>query len=133
MVKSIGQTFGLLVILILYGSSSTVRSELVVNELMVNEPGRSTSLEWIELYVDSTGVVVLDDYQLLVDDELVTIPRGWRLEPDSYLIICRKLVSSDGSASFETRWGDGSGIWGDTPDEAAMTLPPVASFSLVNT
>lgn len=133
MVRSIGRSAGLLFALALLWLTSVVRAELIVNEILVNEPGRSTSLEWIELFVDSAGSVVLDDYQLLVDDELVTVPGGWRLEPQSYLIICRKLVSSDGTASFENRWGDGSGVWGDTPGEAAITMPTVASFSLVNT
>lgn len=133
MVKAIKRSAGLLVSIVLLWFSSTARAELIVNEIMVNEPGRSTSLEWIELFVDSTGSVQLDDYQLLVDSELVTVPLRRRLEPNSYLIVCKKLLSTDGSASFENRWGDGSGIWGDTPDEAAIPLPIVASFSLVNT
>ena len=53
-----------------------VHAELIVNEVMVNEPGGSTNYEWIELFVDSTGSVFLDDYELLVDDELVIVPEG---------------------------------------------------------
>ena len=133
MVRMINRSAGLLVFVALLYCSSVVHAELIVNEIMVNEPGGSTNYEWIELFVDSTGSVFLDDYELLVDNKPVSVPEGLELEPQSYLIICKKLVSTDGSAAFENRWGDSSGVWGDTPDEAAMILPTVASFSLVNT
>lgn len=133
MVNSFGGYARFFVAVALFWSAPVVRSELIVNEVLVNEPGGSTNYEWLELFVDSVGSIVLDDYQLLVDGELVPLPSDWRLEPQSFLVVCKKLVSTDGTASFEGRWGDGSGVWGDTPDEAAVTLPIVASFSLVNT
>ncbi|MCK4461114.1 MAG: hypothetical protein KAW46_04885, partial [candidate division Zixibacteria bacterium] len=40
--------------------ASTVIAEVVVNEAMINEPGRATNLEWIELCVDSDLAVLMD-------------------------------------------------------------------------
>ncbi len=109
-----------------------VQAGLVVNELMVNEPGGATNYEWIELYADTLENVMLTDYELLVEGASVVLPSGILMAPHSYLVICRKLVSGNGSASFEQRWGDNSGIWGDTPAENALVAPIEGSFSLIN-
>ncbi len=111
--------------------ASTVIAEVVVNEAMINEPGRATNLEWFELYVDSDLAVLMDSYQVIVDDDTITFAPGYFLEPHEFLVICRKLVSTDG-ASFEGYWGDSSGVWGDTPGETAILTPIEATFSLVN-
>ncbi len=111
--------------------ASTAIAQVVVNEAMINEPGRATNLEWFELYVDSDQAVLMDGYQVIVDDDTVTFAPGYFLEPHEFLVICRKLVSTDG-ASFEGHWGDSSGVWGDTPGEAAIITPIEATFSLVN-
>ncbi len=68
---------------------------------------------------------------MIVDDDTITFAPGYFLEPQEFLVICRKLVSTDG-ASFEGYWGDSSGVWGDTPGEAAILTPIEATFSLVN-
>ncbi len=111
--------------------ASTVIAEVVVNEAMINEPGRATNLEWFELYVDSDQPVLTDGYQVIVDDATITFAPGYFLGPHEFLVICRKLVSTDG-ASFEGYWGDSSGVWGDTPSETAILTPIEATFSLVN-
>jgi len=111
--------------------ASTVIAEVVVNEAMINEPGGATNREWFELYVDSDQAVLMDGYRVLVGDATITFAPGYFLGPHEFLVICRKLVSTDG-ASFEGHWGDSSGVWGDTPDETAILTPIEATFSLVN-
>ncbi|MCK4373439.1 MAG: lamin tail domain-containing protein, partial [candidate division Zixibacteria bacterium] len=111
--------------------ASTVIAEVVVNEAMINEPGGATNREWFELYVDSDQAVLMDGYRVLVGDATITFAPGYFLGPHEFLVICRKLVSTDG-ASFEGYWGDSSGVWGDTPDETAILTPIEATFSLVN-
>ena len=91
MVRMINRSAGLLLSVALLYCSSVVHAELIVNEIMVNEPGGATNYEWIELFVDSTGSIFLDDYELLVDNEQVTVPEGLELEAQSYLIVCKKL------------------------------------------
>lgn len=112
-------------------SASTVSSQVVVNEVLANEPGSARLLEWIELYNGSPGSVELDNRHLIVDED--TILLSGSIASNSYLIVCRQLIASDGSASFEGFWGDSSGIWGDTPSEVAIPTPVEASFSLTNT
>ncbi len=107
------------------------RCGVVINEVLVNEPGSYQSLEWFELYVDSGAVVSLDDYRLTVDEDEVTLPPGLIGGPHGYIVICRRLTSEQG-VSFEGRWGDSSGVWGDTEHEAAIGEPVEASFSLRN-
>ncbi len=107
--------------------------DVVVNEVMSNEPGAFRSLEWIELYVDSASAAAMDDYEIIVGDDMITFPSGLVLNGGEYYIVCRRLVSTEVSVGFEGRWGDSSGIWGDTPEEAALPTPQEASFSLTNT
>lgn len=112
--------------------SVSARGNVVINEVLVNEPGAYQSLEWIELFVDSATSVSFDDCRLLVDGEEVATPPGLTPASREYLIICRRLTSGTGG-SFEGYWGDSSGVWGDTDQELAMGEPIEASFSLRNT
>ena len=128
-IKRLGVTLTLAIAMFPVGAASDV----VVNELMSNEPEGFRSLEWIEVYVDSADATAMDDYEIVVGDELIVFPSGLVLNGGEYYIVCRRLVSADGSLGFESRWGDSSGIWGDTPGEAALPTPQVASFSLTNT
>jgi len=74
---------------------------VVVNEVLANEPSDSTTLEWIELYItivsssgSSTGFSV-----------------GGTIDAESYMVLFRN------EPLFDVRWGNGSGIWGDAPEE----------------
>lgn len=107
------------------------QGRVIINEVMVNEPGSYQSLEWIELYADSSETATLDSYRLTIDGNEVALPFGLSVAPGGYLIICRRLTSSE-SGSFESHWGDGSGVWGDSDYEAAIGEPIEAAFSLKN-
>ncbi|MEA3297733.1 MAG: lamin tail domain-containing protein, partial [candidate division Zixibacteria bacterium] len=122
----------LILVLIVSLFAPGLSAKVVVNEVMANEPSGSTILEWIELFVDSSGSVSMNSYEVIIGDKLVTFPSGLVLNPDEYYIICRKLTAMDNTASFEGRWGDSSGYWGDTSEETALRTPHEAVFSLVN-
>ncbi len=111
--------------------ASTVSAEVVVNEVLANEPGSMTSLEWIELY-NCGEAVSLDGYELHSDEDIITLPADVTLDSGEYFIVCRRLYRTDGTPAFEAFWGDGSGVWGDTDYESSFQIPLEASFSLTN-
>ena len=104
---------------------------LVVNEVLANEPGGHVTLEWIEIYNDSSTAVSVVGYQLKVGDKWIDLPDNVWLDAGEYYIICRKLFSTD-SSGFEDVWGNSSGVWGDSPEESRLQQPLTASFSLTN-
>ncbi len=121
----------LLLHLTLFGSfESSASAAVVVNEVMANEPGGNTTLEWIEFYNDGTVSADLSFYWLQIGTTQVVL--SGTMPGNSYLIVCRKLFSSGGTPGFEEYWGNNSGVWGDSPLEQ-YPQPTVASFSLTNT
>ncbi len=88
-------------------------ADVIVNEVLANEPGSSVTLEWLELYNNSPNLAQLSLYQL--QNGAKSIPLSDTLTGYGYLVICRRLLPSSGSASFEARWGNNSGVWGDDP------------------
>lgn len=102
---------------------------VVINEILANEPGSLTSLEWVELYNSGTSAVDLKDWKFIEGNDTTVITNSILIGGESYLIVARKLVTAAGdSGSFEGFWGDASGVWGDSPIEnfpaleAKMTL-----------
>jgi len=110
-------------------ASVAASSRLVINEIMINEPGSETALEWIELFNVSSLPVSLADFAL-VDGVDTSRFAAVTIESEGFVVLSRKPAATDSSASFERRWGDGSSIWGDAPEE---DFPVVAAkFSLRN-
>jgi len=105
---------------------------LVVNEVLANEPGGHVTLEWIEIYNDSSTAMLLEGYRSKVNDKWIDLPDSVWLDAGEYYIICRRLFSTD-SSGFEYVWGNGSSVWGDTPEESQLQIPFIAQFSLTNT
>ncbi len=95
-------------------TACTSGAGVVVNEVLSNEPGGTTSLEWIELYNDSPDSVRLDFYGLEVMSGSMALA-GW-LDANGYLVICRDSVR------FEEHFGDSSGIWGDDDSETGYSI-----------
>jgi len=110
----------------------SAKAGLVVNEVLANEPGGHVTLEWIEIYNDSSTAVSIVGDQLKVGDKWVELPDNVWLDPGEYYIMCRKLFSTD-SSGFEDVWGNSSGVWGDSPEESRLLIPFIAQFSLTNT
>lgn len=102
---------------------------VVVNEVLANEPGSQTTLEWVELYNAGQSPVNLALCQLNVAGS--SVPLTGSMAPGSYLIVCRRLYGTPGTPGFESIWGNNSGVWGDTVTESIPT-PVEASFSLTN-
>ncbi len=108
------------------------KAAIVVNEVLANEPSSATSLEWIELFNRSTEAVSLDGFYLLAGDRRIDLPPADRIGDSGYYVICRKLLSSDGELSFESVWGNNSGVWGDDDRENGFPQPHEAIFALSN-
>ncbi|KAA3634741.1 MAG: hypothetical protein DWP97_06420 [Calditrichaeota bacterium] len=111
--------------------STSIQAELVVNEVMYNEPEGLTSLEWIELYNNSDTVVNLDAYELDINGSLLSLP-SQSISGREYTLLVRKLYKGTGSTSFESYWGNDSDVWGDDPFENTVTEPIELTFSLPN-
>lgn len=122
----------ILILFLLTLGALPLKAGLVINELLSNEPSSSVTLEWIELYNDSTETVSLASYQLAFSSGAVNLPDSVNLAPREYYIICRKLYAEASTPGFESFWGDSSGIWGDTPEELELQTPYEMTFSLSN-
>jgi hypothetical protein len=91
-------------------------ADIIINEVMSNEPSSEVSLEWIELYNDSDSAKTLTYYSLSAEGEIFSFA-AYSVGPREYFVVCRRLFASTTSAGFESRWGDGSGVWGDDGSE----------------
>lgn len=102
-------------------------SDVVINEVMANPFGDDPDFEWIELYNNSSELVGLSGWKI----NSFTIPSGVEIPAKSYLIIARELVDSNAdSESFESYWGNKSGVWGDDSSENYLAID--SSMSLTN-
>ncbi|HKK20325.1 MAG TPA: lamin tail domain-containing protein [candidate division Zixibacteria bacterium] len=109
-----------------------VAGQYVVNEVLANEPGSFTSLEWIELLNPSDTPLQFDGFNILVNGSSIVIPTDAVIAPRGYQLICRRLFANGTSPGFESVWGDSSGVWGDCEQETDIAQPIEASFSLPN-
>ncbi len=121
------------VISVCFGISlcSSARSEVIVNEIMANEPGSETALEWIELYNAGTDSVELSDCCIIEGGDTTHFPADAKVAAGGFVVLSRKPTAAVGLTSFESVWGNGSGIWGDAPSEDYLLLS--AKLSLRNT
>ncbi len=102
-------------------------AELIVNEVMSNEPGSSTSLEWIELLnTDTTDIFQLWPYAINADGVPLYFQSEVAAKGDQYIVICQNLLS------FESYWGNNSGSWGDDSNENYKLIEKTDNFSLTN-
>ncbi|MEW6051997.1 MAG: lamin tail domain-containing protein [Candidatus Zixiibacteriota bacterium] len=117
-------------VLMVVGLANSSHGDVIVNEVMANEPGASISLQWIELYNSGAAPVPLDNFfQLQIGAS--TLPLTGTILGQGYFIVCRRLFSSGGTPGFEEIWGNNSGVWGDDPREQ-FPEPLDTTFSLAN-
>lgn len=102
----------------------TASADLVVNEVLANEPGGETSLEWIELYNSSSGLANFAYYELHLTSgtqDTVFHPVG-RVGGGQYVVFCRDTVR------YEEHWGDSSGV--ELPIRLSNSAGRVALYDL---
>lgn len=117
---------------VLFSTALAQAPQVVVNEVLANEPGAFTSLEWIELFNADAGPAALADFSIVVgadtsrlDSNSIALPAG------GFVVVSRKPVAEDETGtSFEKQWGNNSGVWGDAPAENYPLLK--GKFSLSN-
>ncbi|MBI3872742.1 MAG: lamin tail domain-containing protein [candidate division Zixibacteria bacterium] len=98
---------------------------------MANEPGSATSLEWIELlnWPDTGhGTVTLSGYRYVDGKDTTLLDTGLVVSPGHFVILARRVT---GTSSFESLWGNNSGVWGDTSSESYPVIG-VTKMSLRN-
>jgi hypothetical protein len=105
-------------------------AQLILSEVLANEPGDTVQLEWIELYNNQSHANPLDSYRLVVGADTIALP-SYNSSAESYAILTRRLVDSSGRPSFESRWGNATGYWGDSPLETYLAVE--LNFQLRNT
>jgi hypothetical protein len=111
--------------------NSSAASNVVINEILANEPGSNTKLEWVELYNADSLELDLEGWSFICKDGTTLIPTGTIIPAKGYLIVARQLLSvPPDSISFEGWWGNGSGMWGDSPEENFPVIE--AKMSLTN-
>ena len=118
-------------ILILLLVPKLLSAEIVINEVLSNEPGGSTNLEWIELYNNSESSEELSNYMLVVNSDTIQFS-SQIVQKNEFIVVCKKLFSVSTETSFESYWGNNSQIWGDDTFEMKFAQPIEASFSLTN-
>jgi hypothetical protein len=102
-----------------------------INEVLANEPGSNTKLEWVELHNADSVEHDMEGWAFISKDDTTWIPAGTGVPARGFLILARKLLSDPpDSISFEGWWGDGSGVWGDALEENYPALE--AKMSLTN-
>lgn len=105
--------------------------KVVINEVLANEPGSNTKLEWAEVYIADSVGHDLEGWAFISKDDTTWFPAGTTVPAKGFLILARKLLSDPpDSISFEGWWGDRSGTWGDSPDESFPAIE--AKMSLTN-
>jgi len=105
-------------------------SGIVISEVLANEPGSKTQLEWVELYNLNSYDVDLGGFKFICKSDTTEITPGTIIPAKGYLILARKLVAVfPDSTSFEGHWGNNSGIWGDTVTESFPAIPAKMSLS----
>lgn len=106
--------------------------KVVLNEVLANEPGAFTSLEWVELFNADANPAGLADFSIVVGTDTSRLDsNSVVLASGGFAIVSRKPTSEDETeSSFEKQWGNNSGVWGDDPAENYPLLK--GKFSLSN-
>jgi hypothetical protein len=111
--------------------NNPLTTNVIINEVLANEPGSNTKLEWVELFNADSVEHDLGGWLFVSKDDTTVISSGTTIPARGFLIIARKLVSvPPDSISFEGHWGDRSGVWGDSPKEDFPAIE--AEISLTN-
>ena len=104
--------------------------QVLVSEVLYNEPEGRVRLEWIEIYNGSLGDLNLAPFRVVAGGDTLAFESSASLPSQSFAILSRHLISFDNGDSFERFWGDSTDFWGDGDDENYPAFQ--FSFSLPN-
>ncbi|MGH8003672.1 MAG: hypothetical protein ACRECJ_02975, partial [Limisphaerales bacterium] len=106
--------------------------KVVLHEVLANEPGAFTSLEWVELFNADSNPAWLANFSIVVGSDTSHLDScSVILPPSGFIVVSRRPVSeTETENSFEKQWGNNSGIWGDDASENYPLLK--GKFSLSN-
>ena len=120
--------FGLGLFLLLPQKAKAADTDVIINEVMANpsctppiNSSCDSDLEWIELYNSGGESVDLSGWTI----DSTTIPIGTKIPKEGFLVIARELIDSNADTdkdSFESFYGNNSGIWGDDPSEDYLAI-----------
>jgi hypothetical protein len=86
---------------------------VVINEVLANEPGGLTKLEWVELFNTDSVEINLTNWKFISKSD-TNLFEGISISGKGYLILARQLVATPPDTnSFEAYWGNNSSVWGD--------------------
>ncbi len=116
--------------LVLCASHSRAHAALILNEALANEPGATTTLEWVEIlnWPDTGQAISLAVYKYIDGGQTVLLDTNIFIQAGGYAVLARKAT---GASSFEERWGNASGVWGDHASES-YPIVAVSQMSLRN-
>jgi hypothetical protein len=116
---------GFVLLLLILCISRPVFAQLILSEILANEPGNRTLLEWIEIYNNNADSINIEQFHLVVNGDTLDLPDSTFIASYSYMVLCRRLLPRLGSDCFEYHWGDSSGVWGNDSSEnyLAIELP----------
>lgn len=117
-------------LLALVVSATPVHAALILNEALANEPGSTTSLEWVEIlnWPDTGEAISLYGYKYIDGGATTNVDTVLSIPAGGFAILARKAT---GTTSFEERWGNASGLWGDHESES-YPLINISQISLRN-
>lgn len=99
-----------LIVLCLFCSSG--RADLVITEVMANEPGEQSSLQWFEIYNDGSETRNLAFYQFYIDGQYLSdFVISEAIAGYDYRVIVKRVTSGAGETGFEAVWGNNNGSW----------------------
>ena len=106
-----------LIMLLLF--TANLQAQVTISEVLYNEPNNRTNLEWVEIYNPSDTSIDLGNIIFIANDSVTHFSQNTILSPAAYAILASHLTSPNRSQdSFEGRWGDSSGFWGDAVIES---------------
>lgn len=122
---------GFAVFFLVCGPGRSVNADLIINEVMANEPGSQVTLEWIEIFNNSDSVKSLSNYTLEINGTLLLLPDDV-ITGGQYYILCRRFATSGTVPGFEEIWGNNTGVWGDDLSKEFYPINQLTAMSLTN-
>ncbi len=115
----------ILIIVFVLMVSTVCANDLVINEVMSNEPGSDKDFEWIEIFNNTSGQRSPSFYYISVDSGPQLQPPYFPIPAYQYGILCSDIIK------YESVWGDSSGTWGDDLSQENYPVFEMSGLNLV--